>query len=402
MTASNTLCRAKWAEGTIWLYQGTTASCHHNPFHKITLDSNEPSSIYNTPEKLAERELMLAGERPPGCSYCWTAEDRGQISDRTIKTEKLHFVDYKNLSAMPQVLEVAFERTCNLACAYCSPSFSSKWANEIKKNGAYLLSTDSRYQDTSILPEDNPYVDAFFAWWPELKTSINTLRITGGEPLMSPNFWKFLDMLDSFKGTLIVNSNLICHKDEVEKLIEKTQGINLRIHTSIESSFKQAEYVRDGFEEQIWLDNVSKILGTKRIVVNLSTAINNLSVWSFDEYLKIALKLKSRFGYSMVETSCNFVQYPKFMYIGLIPQFYQQSIAERISKPYSPFKPMFSLVERQHIERLINLLSESPIQDPDKELLTDLKSFVLQYDQRRNKNYKEYLDEGFIEWYDSI
>jgi hypothetical protein len=209
-------------------------------------------------------------------------------------------------------------------------------------------------------------------------------------------------MLDGFKGTLIINSNLICHKDEIERLLEKTQDITLRIHTSIESNFKQAEYVRDGFEEQVWFDNVTKILSTKRIIVNLSTAINNLSVWSFDEYLKIALKLKSRFGNKMVETSCNFVQYPKFMHIGLIPQFYQQSIAERISKPYSPFKPMFSEVEQQHIERLINLLSNPPIVDADLTVLKDLKSFIVQYDQRRNKNYKENLDKGFIEWYDSI
>ena len=401
MIASNTLCRAKWAEGTIWLYQGTTASCHHNPFHKITLYPSTPSSIYNTPEKLEERGAMLEGKRPPGCSYCWEAEDRGQISDRTIKTERLHFVDYQNLAADPQILEIAFERTCNLACAYCSPSFSSKWSNEIKKNGLYKLKTDSRYQDTSILPEDNPYVDAFFSWWPELKTKINTLRITGGEPLMSPNFWKFLDMLDGFKGTLIVNSNLICHKDEIERLLEKTQHIDLRIHTSIESSFKQAEYVRDGFVEKTWISNVEKVLSTKRIIVNLSTAINNLSVWSFDEYLKIAIDLKRKYG-NKVETSCNFVQYPKFMNIGIIPQFYQQSIAERVSKMYSPFKSMFSEVEQQHIERLINLLSDPPIQETDYDLLIDLKSFIEQYDKRRNKNYKKSLDKGFVEWYDSI
>lgn len=402
MTVSNTLCRAKWAEGTIWLYQGTTASCHHNPFHRIELDPDNPSSIYNTPQKFKERATMVAGGKPAGCSYCWNVEDREQISDRTIKSSKLKFVDYKNLSAIPQVLELAFERTCNLACAYCSPSFSSKWASEIKKNGPYTLLTDSRYQETTILPEDNPYVDAFFAWWPELKTSVSTLRITGGEPLMSPNFWKFLDMLDGFKGTLIVNSNLICHKDEIERLLEKTQDIDLRIHTSIESNFKQAEYVRDGFEQQTWIDNVNKILSTKRIIVNLSTAINNLSVWSFDEYLKTSIELKSKFGNSIVETSCNFVQYPKFMHVGLIPQFYQQSIAERIGKIYNPVKNMFSSVEQHHMERLVNLLSTPPIEEANKDLLDDLKSFIVQYDQRRNKSYKENLDKGFIEWYDSI
>lgn len=405
MKTSKTLCGAKWAEGTIWLYQGTTASCHHNPFHKIELDPNVPSSIYNTPQKFKERETMLSGGKPDGCSYCWAIEDRGQESDRSIKTAKLRPVDYTKLSAEPEILEIAFERTCNLACAYCGPSFSSKWANEIKKNGPYNLITDSRYNTDSsdaILDEDNLYVDAFFAWWPELKVNLKTLRITGGEPLMSPNFWKFLDMLDGFNGTLIVNTNLICHKDEIERLLDKTKNIKLRIHTSIESNFKQAEYVRDGFEEKTWLINVAKILETKRIVVNLSTAINNMSVWSFDDYLRTAIGLKGMFKTDLVETSCNFVHYPAFMRVGLIPQFYQQSIAEKIDKVINTFGAMFSEDELKNIKRVSNLLSDPPIEDKNKDALTDLKNFITQYDQRRKKNYKESLDKGFIEWYDTI
>ena len=405
MIQSKTLCGAKWAEGTIWLYQGTTASCHHNPFHKITLDPAVPSSIYNTPQKFDERNMMLSGEKPEGCSYCWDAEDRGQTSDRVIKTDKLKKVDYTNLSATPQFLEIAFERTCNLACAYCGPVFSSKWANEIKKNGPYNLLTDSRYSSDAsenILPEDNPYVDAFFTWWPELKDNLKVLRITGGEPLMSPNFWKFLDMLDGFKGTLIVNSNLICHKDEIERLLDKTKNIDLRVHTSIESNFKQAEYVRDGFEERTWLINVSKILDTKRIPLHLSTAINNLSVWSFDDHLKTVIGLKGMFDKDLVETSCNFVHYPKFMRVGLIPQFYQQAIAEKIKTIMSQFAPMFSDVEQQHIDRVINLLSDPPIEDTDVEMLKDLKKFISEFDQRRGKDYKTSLDRSFVEWYDSI
>jgi organic radical activating enzyme len=410
--ASSTYCAAKWFEGTIWLYQGTTANCHHNPFHKIVLETNNPSSIYNTPQKIAERSSMLVGGKPNGCNYCWTAEEAGRTSDRIIKTD---FFNKKNITStsltpLPQILEIAFERTCNLACAYCGPHFSSKWANDIKKSGPYInLVSDSRYTtdsgDDIIDPDNNPFIDAFFAWWPELETHLPVLKITGGEPLMSPSFWKFLDLLNAskkFKGNLTINTNLISHKDEIERLIDKTQDINLRIHTSIESNFKQAEYVRDGFESETWLANVTKILNSKCAVVSLNTAINNLSVWSFDEYLKIALDLKSKFGNSRVETTCNFVHYPTFMRVGLVPQFYQHAIAEKINKVYTEFKPMFSAIEQQQIDRVIDLLSNAPIEIADVSLLNDLKQFVSQYDQRRTKNYKESLDVRFVEWYDSI
>ena len=36
--------------------------------------------------------------------------------------------------------------------------------------------------------ENNPYVDAFWRWWPELSKELEEIRVTGGEPLMTPIF----------------------------------------------------------------------------------------------------------------------------------------------------------------------------------------------------------------------
>ena len=38
--------------------------------------------------------------------------------------------------------------------------------------------------------QTNPYVDAFWRWWPDLYKDLHTFRITGGEPLMSQDTWK--------------------------------------------------------------------------------------------------------------------------------------------------------------------------------------------------------------------
>ena len=48
---SGSFCMAKWMEATMWLYLGETASCHHNPTHKIDLDPNDPKTLHNTPQK---------------------------------------------------------------------------------------------------------------------------------------------------------------------------------------------------------------------------------------------------------------------------------------------------------------------------------------------------------------
>ena len=85
-TVSPSFCAAKWNNATIWLGSGTTASCHHPPAHKISIDEIKANSkaLHNTKHKKLMRKQMLAGERPTECEYCWKIEDIGRdsISDR--------------------------------------------------------------------------------------------------------------------------------------------------------------------------------------------------------------------------------------------------------------------------------------------------------------------------------
>ena len=412
---SPTVCGAKWFEGTIWLDKGVTASCHHTPFDKIKLDPNKPSSLFNSPTKTLDRIEMLLGKRPEGCNYCWTIEDKGGLSDRTIKTNavpKEHIVNWtktRSVVSTPYMLEIAFDRTCNLACAYCGPAFSTKWVNDIKINGDYQgLVTDSRYSADTIVDTDE-YVDAFFAWWPELESTLKILRITGGEPLMSPSFWKFLDCLNErdSKLFLIINSNLINHKGETDKLIEKTKKFKTRIHTSMESSYGQAEYIRDGFDQRIWDDNIAKIMTQSDSIVNVTTAITNLTVWSYIDYLRIMLLLKKEYGSKRIEITCNFVNYPVFMRIDLIPIEARQELAEEVAVWYKKNRGYLNKNEKEQVLRYIKIVGTSPVamNDPHftlEDALEDLKKFVKQYDQRRGKSFATWLDYRFVEWYNGI
>ena len=76
---SPSFCGAKWYNATIWLGNGTTASCHHPPAHKIPLNEVAKSykAIHNTQYKKLIRKQMLEGIRPKECEYCWKIEDLG-------------------------------------------------------------------------------------------------------------------------------------------------------------------------------------------------------------------------------------------------------------------------------------------------------------------------------------
>ena len=136
-TISPTMCLAKWNQVSLHLPTGLTNSCYHPPLHEIdpTNLSSNPAELHNTPEKLKQRQQMLNGERPEGCSYCWNIEDTGQMSDRQYRSgEPWAIQDFESIKNKPidsgwtpRYVEVNFNNACNLKCSYCSPQFSTTW-----------------------------------------------------------------------------------------------------------------------------------------------------------------------------------------------------------------------------------------------------------------------------------
>ena len=225
------MCLAKWTQSTIHLQIGHTHSCHHPVPHKIPVEEiiKNPTALHNTSYKKAKRKEMLTGKRPKECDYCWKVEDNSdEYSDRTYKSHETwsspHFQEIVekpwDQDFNPRYVEIGFSNACNFKCSYCGPSFSSQWVKEIKKHGAYPTTdnfNDMRWmKDQGRLPYDhkeyNPYVEAFWKWWPDLYRDLHTFRITGGEPLLAKDTWKILDYIikepnPNTNLSLSINSN---------------------------------------------------------------------------------------------------------------------------------------------------------------------------------------------------
>lgn len=245
-SVSPSMCLAKWLHTSIHLTNGRTHSCYHPPTHTISVDQikKNPSALHNTDQKKRERAEMIAGSRPDGCNYCWSIEDApsappgGHRSDRHYRSSEHWAKNYKDNVIVtgaagdinPTYVEVNFNQACNFKCAYCSPHLSTAWQQEIEKFGPYPTSTphnsidalaDANWMPMQVANKDNPYVEAFWEWWPELYNTLLTFRMTGGEPLMDKNTFKVLDYVaDNPKGDLeiSVTSNM-CPPDP--KLMDK-------------------------------------------------------------------------------------------------------------------------------------------------------------------------------------
>jgi len=410
---SASFCGAKWYNATIWLGSGQTTSCHHPLPHAIDLDqiSQNPAALHNTTQKKKEREQMQRGERPAGCDYCWKIEDMNTdaVSDRVYKTV-IHSEEDLNVAfTQPsytdfnlRTLEIAFDRTCQFACSYCNPAFSSTWVNDIRKNGPYInLVSDGRGHFTHThdhsqlykFGETNPYVEAFFKWWEtDLHRTLTELRITGGEPLMSAHTWKLIDWFKQNQGRsntrLAINTNLGREVD-VDRLLASTQGIELDIYTSCETITAQAEYIRDGLDWPAWVKNIEKIANSGIRGLHMMCTINALCLPGLPAFITTMMMFKQSYGRDFPSMSFNILRFPSFQSAYVLPLALRMEYAHAIEQIVEQYQNNSLMHEHEinQLTRLINYLRE-PVTGPElPRMQNDFKQFYAQYDQRRGKNF---------------
>ncbi len=435
-TKSASFCGAKWYNATIWLGSGMTTSCHHPLPHKIDLEEikKNPSAIHNTKEKKEQRRQMQCGDRPAGCEYCWKIEDIGRdaISDRVYKS-KIYtdkelddaYMSDHNTDFNLRTLEIAFDRTCNFACSYCNPAFSTTWARDIKQGGSYNdMTTDGRNHFThahdSAEPykkdESNPYVEAFYKWWEsDLHKTLDELRITGGEPMMSPNLWRLLDWIETQGDKMnpdmriAINSNLGAKQSIIERFKQKLKNFsNFHLYTSNESTFGQAEYIRDGLNYEQWQNNILSMMkeNIPAEIHNMAT-INALCLETLPQFLEniVQLKTASKFYGTSLNFTLNILRFPSFQSPLVLPDDLRNLFKHNLEKFLLKNEKYLEHMEVNHTQRLIDYLDV--VKTPhagaatQEKLQKDFKIFYSQYDKRRNKNFvKTFPIIG--EWYGQL
>ena len=434
---SPSFCGAKWFNATIWLGNGTTASCHHPPAHKIPLEevAMNHKAIHNTQYKKLIRKQMLEGERPKECEYCWKIEDLGsdKVSDRVFKSVIYTDEELEQCKALYgwekdvelKTLEIAFDPNCNFACSYCNSSFSTTWQKDIKMNGPYqnLVSDGAgafQHDGGHSLPygkknEGNPYIEAFWKWWEgELQYTLRELRVTGGEPTMSQDFWKLMKWWENNPECNVefaMNSNLGQKQELFEQLLKATHNFKtFHIYTSCESIGAQAEYIRDGLVFDNWLINMDRLLSEAKITsLNCMMTINALCLFTLPEFMDEMIKLKIKYKSQSPVCSFNILRFPSFQSIVTLPMDVRLERADAIetwiNKNWNGGENGFIEWEKDSMNRLVTYLREieeghshtSSIETRER----DFKSFYMQYDIRRNKNFTETYPR-LKEWFDSI
>lgn len=183
------------------------------------------------------RSALMDNIPHENCNSCVQHEKNSGVS--ALKQHYLKFYpEYGNNYFQLKNIDLRWNNSCNLSCMYCSPMFSSTWADKLKISNAGPI---KNYQDNLL------------NFVLKHASQINEISLVGGEPmLMKQNYELIAKLPDSTRISILTNLSYdIKRLPCIENLLARPRE-NTIWNISCENIGQQFEYVRSGAEwEQI-------------------------------------------------------------------------------------------------------------------------------------------------------
>jgi len=227
------------------------------------------------------KKSMLRDQMPANCGECHAQEknrsDVMSISSRLYyhrelaKKIDMDFYDDENNFKLKHV-DLRWTNSCNQACVYCHPRFSSKWAKEM---GVTMKSNVDAKQEVKDFVFEN------------IK-DLENVYLAGGEPMLMKENLEFLKLLKQHNPdcSIRVNTNLSTTSTGIFDLLCTFPNVHWTI--SLETIEREYEYIRHFGSWKDFttnLDTIQKL--DHRISFNmLHFILNHKSLFGCVDYLK--------------------------------------------------------------------------------------------------------------------
>jgi len=268
--------------------------CHAFPERlNITECEKDPTKIILSDQMVKDRKLMLENKRYKSCEVCFGAEDRGEVSYR-------HYVNKEDMYEpgtepydpymIPRTITISTSTDCNMACAYCSPRLSSSWRHTVAKHGPVGLNELTSMNKVQIKLKQHQRSQSKF--YKLLITaiennidSINKIVLSGGEPLLHKNIFKFIEKFYN-KVKIQVVTGLGTPNTIFQKFLELASRLNIDVAVSAETVGTDYEFIRydKGMSWERILGRL-KMLDQYNINYEFATAHCNLSTFRYKEFV---------------------------------------------------------------------------------------------------------------------
>lgn len=243
----------------------------------LVIQKSSIEETFNSKYWNKSRELTIENKPMSGCHKCYAEEKvDGEVSvSMRLGSSILYndgFLHKKSKFEKPSLefLEVGFGNYCNLACLSCNSSLSTTWHD----NEVALNEVASSGIKRAVFPKlDN----IRFELQNETLDTLKLIKFTGGEPMINPEFVKFIDVIceHGHPENVILEIYTNCSYIPSPKLLENLVKFkNVQLNLSIDAHGSVNDYVRYG---SAW-DGNNKQTVSRAIDFWLEQGVNNTNL----------------------------------------------------------------------------------------------------------------------------
>ena len=401
---SQTLCTKLWNYAVVDLAKKRIRTCCKTPSIQLTtedIQQYQHDVFLNLPQIVTDRQTMLDGGKPKRCNHCWGLESQGIESFRDSAESwnqyfsSLNYLD-PTKSYHPNNLDIQLDNYCDFKCIYCSEEFSSQWQSERERFGDI-----KNY--IPIHSDSEEFTKLFFSWFDTVKMSFERIAFLGGEPLISPKFYQYLEtVINSYGGNFPPNlefyiiTNLNTKENYFNKFIKTIESykdrIKFNINVSMEASGIRAETIRHGLDYDRFVSNFDRLASIPEITITNITSLNVFCLSTLSEHLSLVTSLEKKYN-RQIDIHENLVTWPRYLHINLMrhdlgTKYVQDSVSVLKDTGHDSYITFLNnLVDGFKFNELQN----TPIHKNLKQELETLGA-------RRNINYQEIFNEYKYIW----
>ena len=314
------------------------------------------------------RIQMLNDEKPAGCKPCYDRELTDDIDTDGIPMNSQrwyyntnHQTDYYLDDKHDlEYLDVRWNNTCNFSCVYCSPYFSSQWA-EIQglKNHSFNIDNQNL---TSVL---------------DRLSKLKVLFLAGGEPLMIKENLLLLEKLYEVNPqcNIEITSNISLLDSKIYNQLLRFN--NVKWWVSFENTGVKWEYIRRGGSWNTFNHNLQRLI-TDFSNVNFNMVHFLLSANDWSQTLDFALKYVNE---------SNIVIADLYQWEELSPAQLDQKNLDLLNKK------ILKVADQLQSVYLKESLSNQVNKYQTAKTTFRYKSFLDKFDQQKNTNWKNTFPE---------
>ncbi len=353
------------------------------------------NEAFNAQKICQLRKDLMNGVQNPLCKTCWDKEAIGLKSKR-ITTNKMYRREIESNTFIQTTsaegklseikisyLDLRFGNKCNLKCIMCHPASSSKWYKDYNKifDQDYFYDTGEKIffdksKNLDLIGDYDWYEqDSIWEQLNEHLTNIKQIYLVGGEPLLIPQHFKFLQLLiekDCAKNiTLEYDTNLTILDEKILKIWKPFKKVILR--ASIDSIELQNNYIRYPSQWDKISENLNVVSGLDNVRLNFSitwqiyNAFSVTDIWQKYSHLGSVRTLSS----------------PKYLDIKILPKPLKQEIYSHLENFESSSEQI-----QQQIESMKKYVSQH-MESFDPKLLQQFFEYTHKVDQNRKLKFPD-------------